>query len=370
MVKIPKNQSQTKTLRQARGGFEFEPAKAVQEILKFLHLKRSRDIIRKRYGLDGQKRRTLEGLGGDYSITRERVRQIEEEALKQLRAKGEAYFKPLARKISQLIETHGGFVGQEKLLDLLFSSLPVDNIERKKKEAAVVLVLELSEPFLGVKNRVFNRSWATKKSWKELATKTVEHLKRTLEKKEAPLDAQEVAEIVRKAKILGQFPQAKKALWSYLDASSQIYPNPFGKWGLKTWPQVTPKGARDKAYLVLKEKGQPLHFRMITDLINKTDFQSGRSAYAQTVHNELIKSKKFVLVGRGMYALSEWGYKPGTVRDMVQEVLKNANHPLERERVVEEVLKQRRVKRNTVILSLNNPQYFARTKEGRYTLAK
>lgn len=349
--------------------FKFEPAKAVQEILKTLHLKRSRDIIRKRYGLDGQKQRTLESLGRDYSITRERVRQIEEEALKQLKAGDKVYLKPLAQKISQLIERHGGLVSQEKMLDLLFGSLP-NKTERKKKEAAIVLVLELSKPFLEVKSRLFNHSWATKETLKELATKTVEHLRGVLEKKKMPLTTEEITADIRKAGILNGSSQEKRALWSYLDASSQIYPNSFGKWGLKNWPEISPKGARDKAYLVLKEKGSPLHFRELTNLINKTDFSTGRSAYAQTVHNELIKSDKFVLVGRGVYALSEWGYKPGTVRDIIQGVLESAGESLEREGVVEEVLKQRRVKRNTVVLSLNNRQYFTKTKEGRYILVK
>jgi len=347
----------------------FEPAKAVQEILKMLRLKRSKDVIRKRYGLDGQKQRTLESLGRDYSITRERVRQIEEEALRQLRIKGAVYLKPLARKISQLIEKHGGLVSQKKMLDLLFGLL-LNRAERKKREAAVVLVLELSEPFLEVKSRLFNRSWAIKKTWEELATKTVEHLRGVLEKEKAPLTTEEITANIRKDRVLNGSPQEKRALWSYLDASSQIYPNSFGKWGLKAWPEIRPKGARDKAYLVLKEKGSPLHFRELTGLINKTDFSTGRSAYAQTVHNELIKSNKFVLVGRGVYALSEWGYKPGTVRDIIQGVLESAGKSLERERVVDEVLKQRRVKRNTVVLSLNNRQYFTKTKEGRYALAK
>ncbi len=361
--------SRKKRTESLSDGFVFEPAKTVQEVLKMLHLKRSRDVIRKRYGLDGQKQRTLESLGRDYSITRERVRQIEEEALKQLKTRGAVYLKPLAQKISQLIERHGGLTSQKKMLDLFFSSLS-NGAERKKREAATVLILELSEPFLEVKSKLFNRSWATKKASKELATKTVEHLRGVLAKIKVPLTTEEITANICKAGVLRGSSQEKRALWSYLDASSRIYPNPFGKWGLKSWPEINPKGARDKAYLVLKEKGSPLHFRELTSLINKTDFGAGRSAYAQTVHNELIKSNKFVLVGRGVYALSEWGYKPGTVRDIIQGVLQSAGGSLEKEGVVDEVLKQRRVKRNTVVLSLNNRQYFTKTKEGRYALAK
>lgn len=345
---------------------EFEPSKVIKEMLKTLSTKRAKEIIRKRYGLSGHKRKTLESLGGNYSITRERVRQIEEDALKRLRAEVDLYSSQ-ARRISDVIEKEGGLVSQEKLLDLLFSSWP-DEARRRKEGAATILILELSDKFLGLKSKIFNKSWATKKIWTKLATETIEYLRKALEKKMTPLSAEEIAKLVQEAKILKQSPQIKKALWSYIDASSQIYSNPFGKWGLKIWPEITPKGARDKAYLVLREKSEPLHFRAITDFINKTNFKSKGVAYAQTVHNELIKSNKFVLVGRGTYALSEWGYKPGTVRQVIEDLLESAGRPMGKEEILKEVLNCRQVKRNTVILNLNNREYFKKTGKGKYTL--
>lgn len=344
----------------------FEPSKVTKEILKTLSSKRARVVIRRRYGLDGRSKKTLEGLGSDYSITRERVRQIEEDALKQLRTK-ENLYSPEVQRASELTEKQGGLISQERLLSLLFGSFS-DEAKRRKEEAATILILKLSDDFSEVKSKIFNKSWTTRKTWTKLATKTIEHLRKVLEKKMTPLNTGEIVENINKSKILGQSPQAKSALWSYIDASSQIYSNPFGKWGLKYWPEISPKGARDKAYLVLKEKNKPLHFRIIADFINKTDFKSRGSAQAQTVHNELIKSDKFVLVGRGTYALSEWGYKPGTVRQVIEDLLESTDRPMEKEEILKEVLKSRQVKRNTVILNLNNPEYFKKDKEGKYAL--
>ncbi len=42
-------------------------------------------ILRRRYGLDGEQEKTLEEIGVDYGLTRERIRQIENAALKKLR---------------------------------------------------------------------------------------------------------------------------------------------------------------------------------------------------------------------------------------------------------------------------------------------
>ena len=68
-------------------------------------------------------------------------------------------------------------------------------------------------------------------------------------------------------------------------------------------------------------KGLILNFREISEAINRTNFV-GRAAHPQTVHNELIKDPRFVLVGRGIYGLSEHGFKPGIAREIISQILK------------------------------------------------
>ena len=48
---------------------------------------RERSILRQRFGLDGDERKTLEEIGEQFGVTRERIRQIEEIALRKLRKK-------------------------------------------------------------------------------------------------------------------------------------------------------------------------------------------------------------------------------------------------------------------------------------------
>ena len=47
---------------------------------------REQKVIRLRYGLDDSHPRTLEEVGREFNVTRERIRQIEAKALRKLRA--------------------------------------------------------------------------------------------------------------------------------------------------------------------------------------------------------------------------------------------------------------------------------------------
>ncbi len=144
-----------------------------------------------------------------------------------------------------------------------------------------------------------------------------------------------------------------------------------GKFGLKDWPEVNPKGVKDKAYLVLKKEKKPLHFSDVTKLINSSKFGElfGQKALIQTVHNELIKDPRFILVGRGLYALGEWGYQPGVIKDVISMVFEKEKKPLTQKEIVDEVLKQRMVKVNSILINLKNQKYFQKDEKGKYYLA-
>jgi len=118
----------------------------------------------------------------------------------------------------------------------------------------------------------------------------------------------------------------------------------------------------------LKNHGKPLHFSQVTDLINKS-LPSSRQAYVQTVHNELIKDPRFVLVGRGLYALKEWGYEPGTVSETIGQILKKEG-PLAKQEILDRVLQKRLVKENTILINLQNRKLFERDEVGKYSVKK
>jgi DNA-directed RNA polymerase delta subunit len=112
----------------------------------------------------------------------------------------------------------------------------------------------------------------------------------------------------------------------------------------------------------LRKHGKPLHF---TEVAEQVEEMFNRPAHVATTHNELIKDDRFVLVGRGLYALSEWGYSNGVVRDVIRTLLKDKG-PMTKEQIIAEVLKQRQVKENTIYVNLQNANHFKKDAKNRY----
>jgi len=152
----------------------------------------------------------------------------------------------------------------------------------------------------------------------------------------------------------------------WLRMSKIIDRNPLGEWGRAESPNINLKGIRDYAYLVLREHGSPMHFSEVAKRIEEV---FGKEAHRATTHNELIKDDRFILVGRGLYALKEWGYKEGVVKEVIADILKNEN-ALTKDEIVERVLKERYVKPNTVVVNLQDKRFFTKNKDGSYSLAK
>jgi hypothetical protein len=151
---------------------------------------------------------------------------------------------------------------------------------------------------------------------------------------------------------------------NYISISRRIHRNPYGDTGLREWAEIRPMTIRDRIYLVLKKKAEPLHFETIAKTINETRFDN-RVALASTVHNELIKDDRFVLVGRGTYGLTEYGYEPGTAKVVIKRVLQK-HGPLKPNEVVLHVQKERLFKSNTVLINLQDKNLFKRLPDGRY----
>ena len=338
------------------------PRLASQKILRFLPNKRLRDVVERRYGLgSGGKKETLEAIGKSYGITRERVRQIEEDSLRRLRASHVAEAaEPLYTLLAKHLEEHGGVSEERKLLN---------SISEPKQHSFVSFLLTLANGFdrRGEDSR-FHPRWYTRSEALKLTESIVEKTVSELDGIKKPITGQELFAILRNhaKSALGQTP-SPDTLDSLLGISKLISQNPYGEFGLAHWPAINPSGVRDKAYAVMARFREPLHFRAVASAIDKAGW-SKKKAHPQTVHNELIKDPRFVLVGRGLYALKEWGYEPGTVADVVISVLKQAAKPLSKYEITKRVLEKRRVKENTILLNLQNKKRFKKSGDG-YTLA-
>jgi len=303
---------------------------------------RPKEVLLRRFGLTSGERETLEEIGGSFGITRERVRQIEEGGLEKIRPEIKSY-SDVFLSFGDYLKKQGGLKRETNLLK---------DLGGEKNQAQVYFLLSLNKSFVRVsESEDFYPLWTTDKNCLNLAQKTINSLFNKLKEIKKPLQFKEL-------KAFGQVDEA--ALASYLEISKKIQKNSDNLFGLKDWPEINPRGIKDKAYLAFKKIGKPLHFTEVTKQIN--------GALTQTVHNELIRDERFVLVGRGIYALSEWGYAPGQVKDVISMVLKESKKPLTKEEVLGQVLKQRMVKENTILLNLSNKDYFSKNTQGKYTV--
>jgi len=334
--------------------------KVVTKILNNLP-KRNRDIISRRFGLKNGDKETLEAIGQNYGITRERVRQIEDSSLGQLKEKLFDYPEvgPYLSLAYSILDEHGGVMKEEDLFDHFSGSA-----KRNATNASLVLLMNLDNKFRrSAETDNLHTFWTLSDAHVEQAHGTLATLTAAFKKHNQPVVNDNLYELYKKHT---DKPISPKALLAYTSLSKNINKNIFGEVGLAHWPEINPRGVRDKAYLVLRKSENPLHFREITELINDSGFNK-KKANIQTVHNELIKDSRFVLVGRGIYALSQWGYKSGTVKDVLEQVLKESGKPLSRADLTAKVLSTRFVKENTILLNLQDDK-FKRLEDGNYVL--
>ncbi len=310
---------------------------------------RTRKVLIKRFGLRTGKKESLQSVGEELGISRERVRQIQGAGLFELRKKAEKY-RPIFSFFSNQLKTTGNLRKEDILLKIL---------GLRSFEQEVFFLLSLADGFdRFLESQRFHTLWTIDRNALDLAQKATEKVYQVLRKKSRPVETEE----------LESFGGMKlNILLAYLEVSKFIQKGPQGLWGLSDWPEINPKGVRDKAYIIFTREKRPLHFREVAQLINESGlFDSTKKAHPQTVHNELIKDERFILVGRGLYALEEWGYRPGTVRDIIIKIFKEVQKPLTKEEIIEKVLEQRFVAKNTILLNLHDRKYFRRNSQGKY----
>jgi len=321
---------------------------------------RQKEVIAGRFGLDkSAEAQTLAAIGERLNVTRERVRQIENSALVILNkeVKKSAACLQVLNNCKKLLKASGGVMKKEFLLEELAK------LEDGMNENQLALLIEASgEFYFYSEDEEYWSFYYLSKNDLRAATGFIEGWSAFLkEHKSNILDGQYKAHLKEYSK--KKHLEQNKAD-HFLAISKKIHVNPYGDIGLHAWPEIRPMTTRDRAYLVLKKGGEPLHFVAIADAINQAKL-SNQEALAPTVHNELIKDERFVLVGRGIYALKESGYEPGIAREVIQKILKSSG-PLKVPEVVSAVQKQRLFKENTIVINLQNKNHFERLPDGRY----
>jgi hypothetical protein len=346
-------------MAQAETATQVATEQLVKDVLATIDREREREIIARRFGLFDRKE-TLEQIGEMLGITRERVRQLEKSVITRLKAAAEQGSLPhigdFQTSVNEQLQNNGSAARVSDLTAKL-------NGEISREEQARVAFLSLLCPELAVVQEDDNfylsvslRSVYDEKSLKNRVGELIDSIKKLGEPKD-------ITAIAKAAGIVDEKQAAALASTSKLLATLN------GRWGLVKWPMVNPKNIRDKIYVILKENGKHMHFNEIADAIKKSDFKR-KDVTTQAIHNELIKDKRFVLIGRGIYALKEWGYEKGTVADIITEVLRDAGEPLHRDEIVKRVLKSRFVKETTILLNLQGKPQFKRVAKATYALAE
>jgi DNA-directed RNA polymerase delta subunit len=335
----------------------FKPKEVTKSLLSVL-TKRGQDVIISRYGLGAKAQKlTLDAIGKKYNITRERVRQIENHSLAAVR-KSKAYkdAEPVFTELKEIILGLGGLISEKDLLKHLSKDPSVQNHYH--------FLLVIGEEFKRHKeDDEFHHRWHVDSELQSKIEQALRKLYSKLTDDELIMEGDLMNSFLEEVKDLNEKYKDEEIVKRWLGISHKIGKNPLGEWGRSHSPNVNAKGMRDYAFLVIRKHGSPIHFKEVAKAITQ---YFDKKAHVATTHNELIKDKRFVLVGRGLYALSEWGYMSGVVKDVIKNILEKEG-PLTKEEVVKKVLKERYVKENTILVNLQNSKYFKKNKDGRYS---
>lgn len=333
--------------------------KAISGSLDIIEQEREKEIITRRFGLTGR-RETLEQIGETLSITRERVRQLEKAILIRLRIAAEegeiAEIAPAEKLLVRNLTEMGRVARLSDIADKVYgrTATPSEKMEiyfiaTYAKNLMTVEENDRYYPSIGI------AEYGDSAQVKERVDKIVDIIK----KNKQPMTVEELD-----AKLDYEHPDHITATASL----SKLLATLNGVWGLVKWPAVNPKNIRDKIYVILEAKKEPMHFSEIAKAIRESNFKR-KNVTVQAIHNELIKDPRFVLIGRGIYALDSWGYRKGTISDIIKTIMTNASGPMTREEIVKQVLKLRKVKETTILLNLQNKNNFKKVDKNSYTLA-
>ena len=328
-----------------------------QKLTKGLSQK-TKDIFDRRFGVKTGVPETLEAIGKSFGITRERVRQIEEVGFNYVRKNNAELLDGIYADFTKYFQENGGFKKENIVLEALGG---------KNQKPYVLFLLTLGDQFSRVcEKKDFYYFWSTLPKAKIEVKDNLALLVSDMQKIGKPISKEEFHN-----EISTKYGFSKFASSSYLEISKRIQESKDDKLGLTDWPEIKPRGVRDRAFLVFKKHEKPLHFTDVAKLIDELEYNlPNKKTYPQTVHNELIKDARFVLVGRGTYALAEWGYFPGTIKDIIVKVLAGKKEPTHKDEIIKEVLTQRLVAKNTVLMNLNNKKNFEKDAEDNYFLRK
>jgi len=233
----------------------FKPKQITKKLVDVLP-ERSQDVISKRYGLGmDTDKMTLEAIGQKYGITRERVRQIEENSLAGIRKADQFLeYKNALEELQNLIKELGGVVSEKDLLDHISTNESMRN--------HIHFLLVLGNEFKKQKeNDLFNHRWTIDTDFSEKIEDSIRKLYKAIKSDQIISESEMISIFQDNLENISDEHNTDEILKRWLNLSKKIDRNPLGEWGRADSPNINVKGIRDYAFLVIRQHGSPIHFR-------------------------------------------------------------------------------------------------------------
>jgi hypothetical protein len=340
--------------------------------------KRNQDILNKRFSLNGGKTYTLEDIGSYYDITRERIRQIESNAIKEINQLLSGNLKTKGWKIDGSLETT--YLSLKKRLhgaDFIILQHEIDAILNEHfgdtfTHGYLMLFMEVLG-YKNIPNTFIGFRGTTKTAWC-LAAK---YRKKEIEATFQALDV--IFDNTSKISLFDLTIQAKKNTKNKISNDSIHV-------ALKACKEIEVandsvsikftylRNVADKAYRILEANGKPMHYSAIAREINLLNKESSsfKPVKDRNLTNQLVQDNRFIAIAKsGEWGLSTWEQLSNiTIVEAMEQVLHKAGEPMSRQGLAEGVLELRPdASMKSLITYLNDlSDKFTRVDKGRYAL--
>lgn len=330
---------------------------------------KERLVLIKKFGLDGKKEIPLQRIGKEYSLTRERIRQIETQALMRFRRLivGNKTYISVLEEAKKILQAHGNILCE----DVLISKLINKNVFKfSQQELKLILVSDFDIGYLK-RNKYLKKSFYVEPLYEDMLTQMVVFMLSYFEKRNKSQDLYDFIGLMKEnfTKEYKDIRHLKNDLF-YINFYETIREIKVfdGKIGLPSFPDVNPKTIKLKILYTMKRINKPIHYQELPAKI--LEWFPNKTVKITTIHNELVKNNDiFVNLGLGIYGLRDRGYKGGMVKDILIRIFKKHKRDMNVKELCREMLKEKMVSPNTVMLNLQKyKDLFKRVEKGVYNL--
>ena len=340
----------------------------LKDVLQYCKPKEQLVLMRK-FGLTTGQEVPLQRIGRSYNLTRERVRQIETQALMRFRRLivGNQTYIDLLDEAKKILDQHGGILAEEDLVAKLVNK---NKFIFSAQEIKLILVSDFDINYLK-RNKLLFKGFYIENLFEDVLSQIALYVSNHFEKTQESADLYEFIAQVKK-EFTKQYPDVTyfKNDMFYIQFFGLIRNVKVfdGKIGLATFTDVSPRTIKLKILFALRRINKPLHYQELPSKI--LEWFPDKAVKLNTVHNELVKNNQvFVNMGLGIYGLKEWGIAGGLVKDIIVRVFQANKRPMNVKEISKEVLKEKMVSANTVLLNLQKyKDMFERVDKGVYQL--